>query len=39
MKIYKLCFDVDNYDNIEMCQGMLVDFYQMFDGTNINGLY
>lgn len=37
MKIYKLCFDVDNYENIETCQEVSVDFYQMFDGTSLKG--
>lgn len=35
MKIYKLSFDVDNFENIEVCQNVSADFYQMFDGTSL----
>lgn len=39
MKIYKLNFDVDNYDNLYIPGDVSADFYQMFDGNSIKGVW
>lgn len=34
MKIYKLRFDVDNYENLEPLEDISIETFQMFDGTS-----
>lgn len=35
MKIYKLDFDVDNFEKLEVCNPVDVEFYRMFDVTSL----
>ena len=35
MKIFKLNFDVDNFEILEVCEPVDIEFYRMFDGTSL----
>lgn len=39
MKIYKLCFDVDNFESLRLCESSTVDFFQQFDGTKLGNTW
>ena len=39
MKVYRLDFDVNNYRSIRLCEDVNVNYYRMFDGTRVSGIW
>ena len=35
MKFFELCFDLDNYENLQLSKEASVEYYQMFDGRKL----